>query len=332
MLKITPLSREEIKTLDQMRKNHPSHAPRTRSHAVLLKNSGYELSNIAGFYGVCRQTVATWLHDWESKGICGLLDNPRSGRPRIYSRETTTKALELINQTPRSLKKVIAELSKTTGLTLNLSTLKRLCKESGLIWKRVRKSLKSKRNPELFELSRQQIEELKKQESRKEIDLFYFDESGFTLEPYVSYAWILKGKNIEVPCSRSKRLNVLGFVNKDCKFTSIVFEGTITSDEVIAGIDHFALSLIRPTFLVVDNASIHTSAKFKESVKRWKKLGLTVTYLSPYSPELNIIEIVWRKIKYEWMPFSAFESFSALKESLFDILANIGKSYTVEFT
>ena len=46
---------------------------------------------------------------------------------------------------------------------------------------------------------------------------------------------------------------------------------------------------------------------------------------------VNIIEIVWRKIKYEWMPFSAYESFRNLKESLFDILANIGKSYTVNF-
>jgi len=44
-----------------------------------------------------------------------------------------------------------------------------------------------------------------------------------------------------------------------------------------------------------------------------------------------LIEIVWQKIKYEWMPFSAYESFRNLKESLFDILANIGKSYTVNF-
>jgi transposase len=55
-------------------------------------------------------------------------------------------------------------------------------------------------------------------------------------------------------------------------------------------------------------------------------------HIAPYSPELNIIEIVWRKIKYEWMPFSAYESFQRLKECLFDILANIGKSYTIEFT
>ncbi|MDD5277719.1 MAG: hypothetical protein PHR16_16755 [Methylovulum sp.] len=39
----------------------------------------------------------------------------------------------------------------------------------------------------------------------------------------------------------------------------------------------------------------------------------------------------WWKIKYEWMPFSAYRSFLSLKQNLFDILANIGKDYCIEF-
>jgi len=50
-----------------------------------------------------------------------------------------------------------------------------------------------------------------------------------------------------------------------------------------------------------------------------------------FTAQMALIEIVWRKIKYEWMPFAAYESFQSLKEYLFDILANIGKSYTIEF-
>ena len=53
--------------------------------------------------------------------------------------------------------------------------------------------------------------------------------------------------------------------------------------------------------------------------------------IAPYSPELNIIEMVWRTIEYEWLPFSAYESFQSLKDSLFDSLANSGKSYILEF-
>jgi transposase len=195
----------------------------------------------------------------------------------------------------------------------------------------VRKSLKSKRDPELFAKSQQQLKELAQQAAQKQIDLYFFDEAGFTLEPCIPYAWQAIGENIEVPCSKSKRLNVLGFMSKDCDFQSMVFEGSITSAVVVACIDQFAKSLKRETTLVIDNAPIHTSEEFKENIERWKEQGLTILPIAPYSPELNLIEILWRKIKYEWMPFSAYDSFQSLKSSLFEILANIGKTYVINF-
>ena len=68
--------------------------------------------------------------------------------------------------------------------------------------------MRSKRDPDLFEQSRQQLATLIEQSKQKEIDLFYFDESGFTLEPCVPSAWQPRGDTIEVSCSKSKRLNV----------------------------------------------------------------------------------------------------------------------------
>ncbi|PON09622.1 IS630 family transposase, partial [Candidatus Entotheonella serta] len=46
------------------------------------------------------------------------------------------------------------------------------------------------------------------------IDLRYFDESGFCLVPYVPYAWQQSGRTISLESTQSKRLNVLGFMNK----------------------------------------------------------------------------------------------------------------------
>lgn len=326
------LTDEEILTLEEMHENHPCHAPRIRAHAILLSHAKFKLSMISRVHGVCRQTVSTWIQAWETEGICGLLDNPRSGRPRILSEEAESDAVTRIRQSPRSLKKVLAELTENFDLTISLSTLKRACKRAGLRWKRVRKSLKSKRNPDLFEQSQQQLISLIEQSQTGEIDLFYFDESGFTLEPCVPYAWQPIGETIEVPSSKSKRLNVLGFIDRECSLTSIVVEGSVTSAVVVASIDHFITTLQRPTVLIIDNAPVHTSHEFKDNLERWKEQDLTIMPIAPYSPELNIIEILWRKIKYDWMPFSAYESFQSLKDSLFDILANVGKSYNIEFS
>ena len=331
MLFVKPLTPVEIETLEDLHKYHPRHMPRLRAHIILLSSRGYCISTIQSIYNLCRQTIATCLHRWESRGICGLFDSPRSGRPRKLTKTEETITLELVHQSPRSLKSVIGEMAQKFGITLTVSTIKTLCKRAGLSWKRVRKSLKSKRDPVLFERSRKQLESLIEQAKSDQIDLFYFDESGFTLESCVPYAWQRIGETIEIPNSKSKRLNVLGFVNRDCQFDSIVVEGGVNSAVVVACIDQFVETLEKPTVLIIDNAPTHTSQEFNENIERWKQRGLTIQPIAPYSPELNIIEIVWRKIKYEWLPFSAYDSYENLKKELFNVLACIGTDFKIEF-
>ena len=60
--------------------------------------------------------------------------------------------------------------------------------------------------------------------------------------------------------------------------------------------------------------------------------GVEYIPLPAYSPELNIIEILWRKIKYEWLSFGATESLTSLRNELFDILKNIGGEYTIAYS
>ncbi|WP_156829871.1 transposase [Methylovulum miyakonense] len=62
----------------------------------------------------------------------------------------------------------------------------------------------------------------------------------------------------------------------------------------------------------------------------WRK-GVVLHYLPPYSPELNLIEIVWRKIKYEWLPLSCYASYGTLKQAVLDILSKFGDEYRVTF-
>ena len=105
---------------------------------------------------------------------------------------------------------------------------------------------------------------------------------------------------------------------------------------MVACFEEFANQIAqdKTTFVIVDNAPTHTSAEFEEKIEQWEDKGLVVKFLSSYSPELNLIEILWRKIKYEWMPFSAYECYANLKEALFDILKNIGKEekYVINFS
>lgn len=80
---------------------------------------------------------------------------------------------------------------------------------------------------------------------------------------------------------------------------------------------------------MIDNASVHNIPKEKRL--ELSKKGIEIFELPTYSPELNKAEILWRFIKYKWLDFSCYESYSTLKESLIDILSNIGQKYIINF-
>jgi len=231
------------------------------------------------------------------------------------------------------LKAGVLQIAKQLGEELSPHTIKRLLKRRGYAWKRMRRSSRSKRNEADFQTAKAHLDKLRKAcgASDRDFDLIYFDGAGFTLTPSVPYAWQLSGQTLEIPSEHSPRLNVLGFLNLNGSFQSYVFEGAIDSAILIKCFDDYCRRMKRPALVVLDNASIHTSAEVEAQIKRWEEQGLYLLFLPPYCPELNLIEILWRKIKYEWLPFSAYQSFKDLSEALDEVLRGVGSKYRLNF-
>ena len=76
---------------------------------------------------------------------------------------------------------------------------------------------------------------------------------------------------------------------------------------------------------------MHRSYDFIQDIPTWVKRGLIIKYLTPYSPEINLIEILWSFMKYHWLPFSAYMSFQCLIQAVEDILTRFGTDYTIHF-
>src|SRR6266568_1140232 len=214
---------------------------------------------------------------------------------------------------------------------LSISSLKRLAKKAGLRWKRVRKSLKSLREPAEFPKCQRELEALQKQEDQGKIDLYYCDESGFTLDPYIPYAWQEPGTVIELPATKGTRINLLGLMNRKNDLHPYMFEQSINTAVVVACLNDVCTNITKKTIVVMDNSSIHRSEEFEEYIPLWKKKGLMIKYLIPYAPELNLIEILWRHIKYFWLPFSAYQCMEALREALEQILKDFRSKYQITF-
>ncbi len=50
-----------------------------------------------------------------------------------------------------------------------------------------------------------------------------------------------------------------------------------------------------------------------------------------YSPELNGIGILWKKIKYERLPWAAFHCFDTLRTALLEIFDNLGGKCRISY-
>jgi len=65
--------------------------------------------------------------------------------------------------------------------------------------------------------------------------------------------------------------------------------------------------------------------------EEWQERGITIFELPSYSPELNLIEILWRFIKYEWIEIDAYQSWENFVASVEKILREFGENYVINF-
>jgi transposase len=231
---VRPLTEQQRALLESTMKNDASHRARMRAHGLLLSSAGITIKAIAKIYHVDRDTVSTWIKKWEKHGDKSLHDQPRSGRPTTLNTTEKELAKQYIKEEPRSLKNVAERLAQKTAKRLSMSSLKRLAKKARLRWKRVRKSLKSLRDPLAFAQCQRELEGLQKQEDQGRIALYYFDEAGCTLDPSIPYVWQAPGTVIEMPAQQYGRMHVLGFMNRKNDWHPFIFEQSVHTGVVIA--------------------------------------------------------------------------------------------------
>jgi transposase len=163
--------------------------------------------------------------------------------------------------------------------------------------------------------------------------LLYLDEAGFCASPPVQRSWSPRDLPHAIEPNHHCRRNVVAALNfAENSFVYAASTRTVKGPDIVG----FPDGLIgqgdgRPTVIVLDNASIHHSID-QATLDRWfMQHKALLFHLPPYSPELNLIEIVWKHFKNHWRRFATWTKETNDAE-LVKLLNGYGTKFQVNFS
>ena len=140
---VTEEERQSIKRLAHSRTAAARTVERARVvHAAL---EGKPVEEIAVQLSLARATVYLWLHRFAAKGLAGLEDAPRGGRPPTYTREQVGEIVATALTNPQTLDlpfkswtldRLVTYLSEQKGITMQRSRLNEVLLTEGLRWRK----------------------------------------------------------------------------------------------------------------------------------------------------------------------------------------------------
>lgn len=146
------------------------------------------------------------------------------------------------------------------------------------------------------------------------------------------YGWQPVGQRTAIVPQKSQRRNVFGLLSRDNEFEGYETFGTMNAELLATCIDDFVTKITQKTVIIMDNAPFHQADFITGKMKEWQEKDLYIWFLPKYSPHLNLIETLWRKIKYEWLKPHHFANWQSLNDALDEIFDNLGSKYKIHFT
>ena len=188
-------------------------------------------------------------------------------------------------------------------------------KTLGLRWRKVG-TIPAKADPqEQAAFLKNQLRPRLRQAERGQRTVLFVDAAHFVFGPFLGYLWCLVRLLVPGPSGR-KRYNVLAALNAvSHEVLRVANHSYINAESVCALLRQVAAAgLPGPVTLVLDNARYQRCA-LVQSLAR--SLHIELLFLPSYSPNLNLIERLWKFVKKECLasrPLADYETFTGTIE------------------
>lgn len=326
MLTKLMLNSEELAKLNYERYYYPCPIVQKRLHAVYLKAStslsNKEISIIAGAHP---NSVGQWITIYKQNGFDELCKISYHRNQSLLEKESVSIKELFAKQPPRSIDEARLKIKALTGIERSNTRVTAFMKRHQF------RFLKTGHIPAKVNTTEQKtwvnktLKPVIEAANDQEVHLLFMDAAHFILQPFLCYLWCMKRLFIKASPGRN-RINVLGAVNAITKeittMTNTAYIDALTIVEFLKQLKQKYPD--KPIAIVLDNAR-YQHCFF---VTTWaKSLGIHLLFLPPYSPNLNIIERVWKFTKKEILNAQYYDSPALFHQAINTFFQTINDNY-----
>ncbi len=273
---------------------------------------------LARRFGVGRATVNRYLQRLNATGDIRP-DDPGGGRVALIGVHNFSQFYAMLKNNPDCTVEDFCDIwRKTAGTKISRAAMLRALHRFGHSFKK-----KSFRASEQLTA---RVQSLRSEFASKVKDIppermVFLDESGSNVAMATARGWGHVGRRLERerPASRGKNITMAGAIRMTGPVVLKTMEGAMTSRRFVDWAKILASRLGDGDVVLMDNLGAHHAPEARAALERH---GVRVVYLTPYSPDLNPIEMVWSVVKSK-LRRAARRTVARLKKSIVGIWASL---------
>jgi transposase len=310
---------EDLKALNYERYHHPHPSVQRKMEVLWLKGHGLPHDEIAQLADVSPNTMRSYFRDYQAGGLEKLKEvNFYQPQSELVAHQDTLEE-HFRKNPPATIKEAAHEIEELTGIARHETQVRAFLTAMGMKCRKVG-MVPSKADPDeqaAYKAEKLEPRLAEAQAGRRAV--FFVDAAHFVLAPFLGFLWCFTRVFIPAPAGR-QRFNVLGALNAIThELITVTNETYINAESVCELLRKLAaLNLGVPITLFLDNARYQKCALVTELAR---SLNIELCFLPAYSPNLNLIERLWKFVKKECLYSEYYADFASFQAAITQCLS-----------
>jgi len=312
---------QDIDALHFERFHHPHPRVQLKMEVVYLKSQGLPHQEICRLTRISENTLRTYLRQYQEGGVERLKQTDWDGPTSELSDHRQTNEEHFRSNPPRSTAQAAADIERLTGIRRGLTQVRKFLKGMGLKFRKLG-MIPAKADADVQrKFLDERLWSRLRQARRLRRVVCFVDAAHFVHGAFLGYLWCFTRLLIRGPSGR-KRFNVLGAIDAITReLTTVTNDTTIDATatcELLRKLSARYPGL--PLTLVLDNARYQRCEPVRTLAA---ELRIELLYLPSYSPNLNLIERLWKFVKKDVLTCRYYGDFARFKAAIIDCLEQV---------